>query len=154
MIIVRLHAEVDTLIVTRLLSRLDEVLREKLTLLVEIVTSSLEDYQFSPSFRFEFDRSLCRIAYHIDEHLQRSFPLLHKLCRVMLLPLLLLVLAEIAFERFLTPWAVDRICDWRKGRYRFVHARVLKELIELLAYASRENLKQHTSVKAPCPPML
>jgi cytochrome b len=40
-VIVRLHAQLDTLVVAGLLSRVDKVLGEKLALLVEIVAGTL-----------------------------------------------------------------------------------------------------------------
>lgn len=48
----------------------------------------------------------------------------------MRLPLLLLVFAEVAFERFLTPGAVDWVGDGCKGRDGLVLARVAEELDE------------------------
>lgn len=46
----------------------------------------------------------------------------------MLLPLLLLVFAEVALERLLAPGAVDGIGDGCKGRDGLVLARVAEEL--------------------------
>lgn len=46
----------------------------------------------------------------------------------MLLPLILLVIAEVTLKGLLAPWAVDGVCDRRKGRDGLVFARVAKEL--------------------------
>lgn len=67
-------------------------------------------------------------AHHVDEHLQRTLPLLDKLCCIVFLPLLLLILAKVPLESFLAPWTIDRVGDGREGGHGFVHARVLEEL--------------------------
>jgi hypothetical protein len=41
-VVVRLHAEIDALVVTSLLGRIDEVFGEELFLLVEVVASTLD----------------------------------------------------------------------------------------------------------------
>lgn len=40
-VIVRLHAQIDTLVVASLLSRVDEVFGKELTLLVEVIAGAL-----------------------------------------------------------------------------------------------------------------
>lgn len=50
-VVVGLHAQVDTLVVTSLLSRLDQVLRKELTLLVEVVASALFAVSKIPSLK-------------------------------------------------------------------------------------------------------
>ena len=68
-------------------------------------------------------------TYHIDEDIQRfSRPLLHQLRRVVVRPLDLVVLAEIASERFLTPGAGARVGDGRKGGDGLVFAGIFEEL--------------------------
>lgn len=67
-------------------------------------------------------------TYDVYQQIQRSFPLLNQFRRVVLLPLLLLILAEIALERLLAPGGVDGIRDGREGAARFVFARVSEEL--------------------------
>jgi hypothetical protein len=79
------------------------------------------------------NRSSDSATHHVDEHIKRPFPLLYELRRVVLLPLLLLVLAEISLERFLSPWAVDWIGNRCKGGDGLVLSRVLEEL-QLLEY--------------------
>lgn len=46
----------------------------------------------------------------------------------MLLPLVLLVIAKVALERLLAPWALGGVCDRREGRNRLVFAWVAEEL--------------------------
>jgi hypothetical protein len=67
-------------------------------------------------------------THHIDEHLQRPFPLLDKLGRIVLLPLLLLVLAKVPLECLLSPRALDRVRDRSECGDGLVLARVLEEL--------------------------
>lgn len=103
-VVVRLVADLQTLD-ARLLGRLLEVLGQKLALLVEVVAGA-----------------------HVNEHIQRSLPLLHELRCVVLLPLLLLVLAEVAAKGLLAPWAVDGVGDGCKGGDGLVLAGVAEEL--------------------------
>jgi hypothetical protein len=71
-IIVFLESEVDTFVVSGLLGGLDEILRKQLLLLVEVVASSL------PRISTRGDAIESTVStHHIDEHLQRSFPLLY-----------------------------------------------------------------------------
>lgn len=49
----------------------------------------------------------------------------------MLLPLILLVVAEVALEGFLAPGAVDGVCDGCEGGDGLVLARVAEELDKL-----------------------
>lgn len=72
-----------------------------------------------------------KATYYIDEHFQWSFPLLDKLCGIVLFPLLLLILTEVALEGFLSPWAVDRVGNWGECRNRLVLSGVLEELEQL-----------------------
>jgi hypothetical protein len=46
----------------------------------------------------------------------------------MLLPLILLIITEVAAKRLLAPWTIGRVCDRRKGRDGLVFARVAQEL--------------------------
>lgn len=50
----------------------------------------------------------------------------------MLLPLILLIIAEVALERLLAPGTVDRVRDRRERRDGLVLAWVAEELIDLL----------------------
>lgn len=69
--------------------------------------------------------------YDIDEDIQRlPGPLLHQLRRVVVRPLGLVFLAEVASERFLAPGAIARVGDWREGGHGSVFAGVLEELRE------------------------
>ena len=72
-IVVRLHAELNALVVTSRLGGFDKIFGEELALLVEIVSSALGCLVTRPQ--------VCGAIYthHIDEHLQWSFPLLHQL---------------------------------------------------------------------------
>jgi hypothetical protein len=55
-------------------------------------------------------------AHHINQHVQRTLPLLQQLRRIMLFPLLLLILSKVALEGLLTPGAIDGVGDGRKCR--------------------------------------
>ena len=69
-------------------------------------------------------------TYDIDENIQRfPGPLLHQLRRVVLRPLCLFVLAEVAAECFLAPGAIARVGDWRVRGDGSVFAGVLEELM-------------------------
>jgi len=65
---------------------------------------------------------------HINQTIQRSLVIFHQLRSIMLLPLLLILLAEVAFERLLAPRAVDRVCDGCDGGNGFVFTGVFEEL--------------------------
>ena len=68
-------------------------------------------------------------TYDVDEDVQRvPLPLLHQLRRVMLRPLGLVFLAEIAPERLLAPRASARVRNGRKGGHGLVFAGILEEL--------------------------
>ena len=68
-------------------------------------------------------------TYDVDEDVQRfPRPLLHQLRRVMLRPLGLVFLAEIAPECLLAPRALARVGDGRKRGHGPVFAGVLEEL--------------------------
>ena len=69
-------------------------------------------------------------TYDVDENIQRlPGPLLHQLRRVVLRPLCLFVLAEIAAECFLAPGAIARVGDWGVRGDGSVFAGVLEELM-------------------------
>ncbi len=69
---------------------------------------------------------------HIDEYVQRlARPLLDQLGRIVLGPLCLFLVAEIAPEGLLAPGAVARVSDGREGGYGLVFAGVLKELSKM-----------------------
>jgi hypothetical protein len=57
-----------------------------------------------------------------------------------LLPLILLVIAEVSLERLLAPGTVDRVGDWRECRDRLVLAWITEELMEWL-----DNLQRYSS---------
>jgi hypothetical protein len=113
----------DALVVASHLSRLDQVFGKELALLVEVVPGALFEDQHTAS-----TEGIC-CTHHIDKHLQWALPLLDKLCRVVLLPLLLLVLAKVSLECLLAPVAVDRVRDWCKCGHGLVHTGVLEELV-------------------------
>lgn len=65
-------------------------------------------------------------TYDIDEDIQRlPGPLLHQLRRIVLGPLCLFSLAEVASECFLAPLAIAWVGDWREGGDGLVFAGVL-----------------------------
>ena len=69
-------------------------------------------------------------TYDIDKNIQRfARPLLHQLCRVVLRPLRLFVLAEIPSECLLAPRAIARVRDWRVRGDGSIFAGVLEELV-------------------------
>lgn len=78
------------------------------------------------------------VTYDVDEHIQRTLPLLNKLGSVVLCPLLLLVLAEISRKGFLAPVAVAGIGNWSEGGDRLVLARVLEELCVCVSFSSTD----------------
>lgn len=59
----------------------------------------------------------------------------------MLLPLLLLVLAEVALESLLAPGTVDRVADGREGRNGLVLAGVAEELLKMSQYVDFLRLR-------------
>ena len=107
-VVVGLHPKIDALVVSSFLRGFHEVFWEKLLLLVEVVTRAL----------INVNAAKCEISVasrntdHINEDLQRALPPLHKLRRVVLLPLLLLVFSKVSLERLLAPRAVDGIGNW------------------------------------------
>ena len=69
-------------------------------------------------------------TYDVDENIQRvPGPFLHQLRRVVLRPLCLCVLAEVAAECFLAPGAIARVGDWRVRGDGSVFAGILEELM-------------------------
>ena len=107
-VVVRLHPEIDALVVSRFLRGFYEVFWKKLLLLVEVVTRALIDVNAVKS-----DTSVAlRNTDHVNEDLQRALPLLHKLRSIVLLPLLLLVLSKVSLERLLAPWAIYGVGNW------------------------------------------
>jgi hypothetical protein len=123
-VVVGLHPEVNALVISGFFRGFDQVFREKLLLLVEVVTCALP----SVNTMHGGVGGRLRGIYHVNEHLQRALPLLHKFCSIVLLPLLLLVLSKVSLKRLLTPWTVDGVGNWREGRDRFIHSGVLQEL--------------------------
>lgn len=72
-------------------------------------------------------------THHINQNIQRTAtPLLNQLSSIVLLPLILLVIAEVSLERLLAPGTVDGVGDWRERRDRLVLARVTEELMHVL----------------------
>jgi hypothetical protein len=67
-------------------------------------------------------------TYNVDEHIQRTLPLLDELCGIVLCPLLLLIFAKVTREGFLAPVAVAGIGDGCECGDGLVLARVLQEL--------------------------
>jgi hypothetical protein len=127
-VVIGLHAEVDALIIACLLCRLNKVLWQQLSLVVEVVAGTLLDVSnMSGHGRHTQD------THHIDEHLQRALPLLHELCCVVLFPLLLLVFTKVSLKGLLPPWAVDWVGNRCECGDRLVHSRVLEELKSGLA---------------------
>jgi hypothetical protein len=107
MVVIGLHAEFDALVVAGLFRCLNKVFWQQLSLIVEVVASTL----FGVSAMSCRDRPKSD-THHVDEHLQWALPLLYELCCVMLFPLLLLVFAKVSLEGLLSPWAVDWIGNW------------------------------------------
>lgn len=73
-----------------------------------------------------------RETYHVNQNFKIALVTrvpLQQLCSIVLLPLLLLVLAEVALEGLLAPGAVDGVRNWRECRDRLVFARVAKVLL-------------------------
>lgn len=71
------------------------------------------------------------ITHHINQDIQRTpTPLLNQLGSIVLLPLILLIIAEVALERLLAPGAVRRVRDRREGRDGLVLAWVTEELMD------------------------
>jgi len=91
MIVIWLHAEIDFLV--RGFGRLYKILWEKLFLLVEVVTGS-----------------------NINQDVYWTFECFHEFGSIMFFPFCLVLLSEIAFERFLAPRTFNRIGNWRKSR--------------------------------------
>jgi hypothetical protein len=72
-------------------------------------------------------------THHINQDIQRTpTPLLNQFSSIMLLPLILLIIAEVTLERLLAPGAVRRVRDRRERRDGLVLARVAKELMNWL----------------------
>ncbi len=117
------------------LCRLYEILRQQLTLGVEIVCCALWIIVLMVSnlvlclFRMT-DEMGKKHAYHINQNVQRrSRPLLHQFSRIMFRPLCFILLAEIALERLLPPRAFARIGNGSIRRHRLVLPRILQELV-------------------------
>ena len=125
-VIVGLHAQVDALVVARLLGRSDEVLWQQLLLLVEVVAGTL-DRRWLDKLQYSGTKG-AGSTHHINQQLQRALPLLHQLGGIVLPPLGLVLLTEVALEGLLPPGAVDGVGNGREGGSRLVLARVLQEL--------------------------
>lgn len=117
------------------LCRFLEVLRQQLPLLVEIICRALfvgsRPPSVSPllSYRPREPGKERGETYHVYQDIQRiPHPALHQLGGVVFRPLDLVVLAEVAAERFPSPVAVDGVGDGREGGNGSVFARVLQEL--------------------------
>ena len=77
-------------------------------------------------------------TYNVDEHIQRTLPLLDELGGIVLCPLLLLVFTEITGEGFLAPVTVAGVGDRCECGDGLVLAGVLQELVTVaLARAKR-----------------
>lgn len=69
-----------------------------------------------------------RGTYDINQCIQRTRPFLNKLSGIVLLPLGLLVVAEVPVERLLAPGAVNRVRNGRERGDGFVFAGVAQKL--------------------------
>ena len=118
-VVVRLQAELDALVVACLLCCLEEVLWQELLLLVEVVAGALNIVSMS------WDSRVWN-TYNVDEDFKRPLPLLDKLCSIVLLPFLLVV-ADVTLECLLPPWCVDGVGNGCESRNRLVLPRVLQE---------------------------
>jgi hypothetical protein len=68
-------------------------------------------------------------THHINQDIQRTpTPLLNQFSSIVLLPLILLIIAEVTLERLLAPGAVRRVRDRCERRDGLVLARVAEEL--------------------------
>ena len=77
-------------------------------------------------------------TYDVDENIQRfPGPLLDQLRRVVLRPLCLFVLAEVAAECLLAPGAIARVGDWGEGGDGSVFAGILEELRQAIVSVAR-----------------
>jgi hypothetical protein len=89
-------------------------------------------------------------TYDVDEHIQRTLPLLDELCGIVLGPLFLLVFAKVARESLLAPVTIAGVGDGCECGDGLVLAGVLQELrMVMLARAQEVGEKEHTKVKAP-----
>jgi hypothetical protein len=109
-VVVRLESYIDPIIVTRLLSSLDEVFWKELALFVEIVSRPLCNWLMVFGSNTQISST-----YDVNEDFQRAFPLLHQFCCIVLFPYFLLVIPEVSFEGLLSPWTVNGVGNWRKG---------------------------------------
>lgn len=72
-------------------------------------------------------------THHINQNIQRApTPLLNQLSSIVLLPLILLIIAEVALECLLAPGAVRWVRDRRERRDGLVLAWVTEELVDWL----------------------
>lgn len=80
----------------------------------------------------------------------------------MLSPLSSIIVAKVAGEGLLTPWACGRVGNWSEGGNGSVFAWVFEKLISskrqkqgLVSLDTRTDVETRlTKIKAPCPPML
>jgi hypothetical protein len=121
-VVVWLHAEVDSFVVSGLLGSLDQVLGQELLLFVKVISGALHNVNILKRYSQLGDTD------NVDEHLQWAFPLLHKLRSIILLPLFL-ILSEVSLECLFAPGAVDRVSDGCECGDGLVFAGVLQELI-------------------------
>lgn len=166
MIIRKARHRIVTVIVIRLVSHLDalhaalgrglfEVLGEELALFVEVVAGSLLSLISGLDWGEEG-----QATYNINQHIQRTRPLLDKF-RGVVFPPLGLVVAKVSIKRLLAPWAVTRVRDGGERTNGFVFSGVTEELhlsVSLsLCHGGRgwgQGQGRNTKVKAPCPPIL
>lgn len=165
MIIVRLVAHMHTG-KTSIAGSSYKVFGEELALLVEVVAGSLVSISIRHKIilrQAKGRRTRWSKTYNINQNIQwPTRPLLNQLRSIVLLPLLLRFIPEVAFERLLAPGRVDGIGDGCKRRDGLVFAGVTEVLSQSISLSSkhcfgRKKEKEKdplTKVRAPCPPIL
>lgn len=78
---------------------------------------------------YKIRRERGHVTYDINQHIQRALPLLDQLRGIVLLPLLLVLRAEVARESLLTPRAVDGVGDGRECGNGLVFSGISEELL-------------------------
>ena len=91
----------------------EEVLREKLPLLIEIVSRSLPG-QLSECAVWSRQRRKGR-THVVDKDVYRILHSSNQLSRIIPLTSLFNTTGEVTLERFFSPWAFGRIGDWSKS---------------------------------------
>jgi hypothetical protein len=83
-------------------------------------------------------------TYNVDEHIQRTLPLLDELCGIVLCPLFFLVFTKVAREGLLAPVAVAGVGDGCECGDGLVLAGVLQELEMVVLARVQERGKRGT----------